>query len=158
MNTAPIIYCSTSEEETLRFGRILGICLLSGTTVLLSGGLGAGKTVLVRGVGETLGAARVRSPSFTLVNEYQTDTFLLAHADLYRLEPNGVQDIDLENYLDDDCVLFVEWPERWKAPPENDVLKITIDVEDEVTRNFRIASAGGKAGRVIDALHTALGV
>ena len=60
---------SSSEGVTRNLGRLLGRVLKPGVTVFLRGDLGAGKTVLVRGVGDALGAKGVRSPSFTLVNE-----------------------------------------------------------------------------------------
>ena len=138
---------SSSEEETLRLGRTLGASLVPGLTVLLSGELGTGKTVLVRGVGDALGVARVRSPSFTLVNEYRTEKFLLAHADLYRLEPGGAGELGLEEYAGEDCVLFVEWPDRWKTPP-GDVLNVAIEAVGETERLFGISARGQKAEAV----------
>jgi tRNA threonylcarbamoyladenosine biosynthesis protein TsaE len=130
---------SAAEEETLCLGRALGGMLVPGVTVLLSGDLGTGKTVLVRGVGEVLGATRVRSPSFTLVNEYPTAAgFLLVHADLYRLEPDGVEELGLEEYADG-CVLFVEWPDRWRTPPD-DALKISIEAVSATERLFYVQS------------------
>jgi tRNA threonylcarbamoyladenosine biosynthesis protein TsaE len=142
---------SASEEETLRLGRTLGALLVPGLTVLLSGELGTGKTVLVRGVGDALGAARVRSPSFTLVNEYQTAKFLLAHADLYRLEPGGAEELGLEEYTDEGGVLFVEWPDRWRTPPD-DALNIAIEAVGEAERVFDISARGERSGAVYRAL------
>jgi tRNA threonylcarbamoyladenosine biosynthesis protein TsaE len=97
--------------------------------VLLSGNLGTGKTLMARGIGESLGTARVRSPSFTLVNEYPTDKGTLVHADLYRLEPEDAENLGLGDYLEDPepCVLLVEWPERWKSQPDSEALKIAIE-------------------------------
>jgi len=149
-------FCTSSEEATLSFGRAMGAALTPGMTVLLSGGLGAGKTVLVRGVGEALGFTRVRSPSFVLVNEYSTSEFLLVHADLYRLEPEAVDDLGLEDYLDDRCVLFVEWPERWRASPKNNVLKIVIEASNENDRFFELLSSGGKANTTLSAVSSFL--
>jgi tRNA threonylcarbamoyladenosine biosynthesis protein TsaE len=141
---------SSSEEETLSLGRALGASLVPGLTVLLSGELGAGKTVLVRGVGDALGALRVRSPSFTLINEYRTASFLLIHADLYRLEPGGAEELGLEEYAGGDDVLFVEWPDRWRTPPD-DVLSITIEAA-ETERFLEISACGERAGAVCRAL------
>jgi tRNA threonylcarbamoyladenosine biosynthesis protein TsaE len=134
-----------SEEETLRLGEALGRALVPGLTVLLSGGLGAGKTVLVRGVGEALGVSRVRSPSFTLVNEYRTVSPPLVHADLYRLEPDAAGGLGLEEYVCEEDALIVEWPERWRTPPENDVLKIAIETASETERLFVVNARGKKA-------------
>jgi tRNA threonylcarbamoyladenosine biosynthesis protein TsaE len=116
--------------------------LFPGTTVLLAGGLGADKTALARGIGDAWGITRVRSPSFTLVNEYPAAGFLLVHADLYRLDPEGVEDLALEEYLDGRCVLLVEWPERWRTPPAHDVLTIAIETRDENVRVFTITLSG----------------
>jgi tRNA threonylcarbamoyladenosine biosynthesis protein TsaE len=114
-------------------------------TVLLSGGLGAGKTVLVRGVGEALGAFRVRSPSLPRVNEYRTASPPLVHADLSRLEPDAAGGLGLEEYTGEGDVLIVEWPERWRTPPENDVLNISIETAGETERLFEAAARGEKA-------------
>lgn len=80
---------SRSAEETRLVGRALARRLLPGTLVLISGPLGAGKTELVRGIAEGLGAGEedVASPTFALVHEYGPPGKppLLVHADLYRL-------------------------------------------------------------------------
>jgi tRNA threonylcarbamoyladenosine biosynthesis protein TsaE len=134
----------------------LGRALAPGTTVLLSGELGAGKTVLVRGIGESLGASRIRSPSFTLVNEYPARGCTIVHADLYRLESDGVAELGLEDYLDEKghtkCLLLVEWPERWTRPPEEDVLRIGIEAENETERVFLLSSRGEKADTALRVL------
>ena len=151
---------TSSEAGTFDLGRALGAALVPGMTVLLSGGLGAGKTVLVRGVGDALGVARVRSPSFTLVNEYRTSTFnfSVVHADLYRLEPGEAEDLGLEEYHEAPCVLLVEWPERWarKNLPERDVLSIFIEAKSENERLFDICSTGGLADLALQNLEEAI--
>jgi tRNA threonylcarbamoyladenosine biosynthesis protein TsaE len=124
-------------------------------TVLLCGDPGAGKTVLVRGAGEALGVERVRSPSFTLVNEYRTKTLELAHVDLYRLDPEGIEDLDLEEYLFNGCVLLVEWAERWTDHPR-EALRIGITVNG-TERTFVFSSFGAKAGRALDKCSTLAG-
>jgi tRNA threonylcarbamoyladenosine biosynthesis protein TsaE len=125
------------------------VSLVPGVTVLLSGDLGAGKTVFVQGVGDALGRVRVRSPSFTLINEYPTDRFTLVHADFYRLEREGADELGLEDYLNEECVLFVEWPERWRTPPEDDVLKIRIEILGKRDRSFSVSSLGKRADAVL---------
>ena len=147
-----------SEEATFELGRALGAALIPGMTVLLSGDLGTGKTVLVRGVGGALGATRVRSPSFTLVNEYRTGTvgFSMVHADLYRLDAGDADDLGLEEYHETACVLLVEWPERWTGQPERDVLKIFIEARSENERAFDISSTGTLADLAIQNLREAI--
>ncbi len=140
------IFPSHSEDDTRNLGRRLGECIEPGICVLLYGDLGAGKTVLVRGVGEALGISGVRSPSFTLINEYEADSgIFVIHSDLYRLDDAGA--LGLEEY--EDCVLFVEWPDRWKNPPENNVLKVYISAVNENEREIRISANGDKAERIL---------
>ena len=139
------VFISRSEEETRTLGRKLGENLCEGLCVLLYGDLGAGKTVLVRGVGEALGISGVRSPSFTLINEYDSDSLFVAHADLYRLD--DASSLGLEEY--EDGVLFVEWPERWKNPPEDNIMKIFITAISESEREVKICAHGEKAEGVL---------
>ena len=139
-------FTSHSEEDTRKLGRRLGECIEPGICVLLYGDLGAGKTVLVRGVGEALGISGVRSPSFTLINEYESDSgIFVIHSDLYRLDDASA--LGLEEY--EDSVLFVEWPERWKNPPVNNVLKVYISALNEDERTIKISANGIKAERVL---------
>lgn len=133
-------YLSRSENDTRKIAKDFATELKGGTVVLLFGDLGAGKTVFVRGVGEAFGVSGVRSPSFTLINEYETGSGLLVvHADLYRLDPEGVNAIGLDEYAGaDDTVLFVEWPERWVNPPVQNTVKIFFDTISETEREIRI--------------------
>ena len=133
------VYLSHSEDDTRKTARDFSADLKGGAVVLLFGDLGAGKTVFVKGVGEALGISGVKSPSFTLINEYETGSGLLVvHADLYRLEPEGVSAIGLDEYAGaDDVALFVEWPERWLNPPV-DAVKIFFRAVSENEREIRI--------------------
>ncbi len=142
------IFFSRSEDDTRELGRRLGENLYEGLCVLLYGDLGAGKTVLVRGVGEALGISGVRSPSFTLINEYESGSGLVAiHADLYRLGENDAGALGLEEY--EDSVLFVEWPERWRNPPVEDVMKVYFSAVSESEREVRILAVGERAEGVL---------
>ena len=143
------VFESKSEAETRELGRKLGESLEPGVCVLLYGDLGAGKTVLVRGACEAFGISGVRSPSFTLINEYETDSGdFVIHSDLYRLD--DAASLGLEEY--EDSVLFVEWPDRWKNPPVNDVLRVFISAVSESEREIRISAHGDKAERVVENL------
>lgn len=108
-------WCTTtgSAEATRALGEALGAAAVVGTVVLLSGELGAGKTVIAQGVGRGLGVAGVvNSPTFVLVNEYLDGRLPLRHADLYRLEGAAeIAELALEEAAIDG-VLLVEWPER----------------------------------------------
>ncbi|WPM31441.1 tRNA (adenosine(37)-N6)-threonylcarbamoyltransferase complex ATPase subunit type 1 TsaE [Hydrogenobacter sp. T-2] len=99
---------SSSERETLKLGELIGKSLKGSEVICLIGPLGAGKTTLVRGIAEGMGLLQgyqVRSPTFTLINEYPTRKGILMHADLYR-----VKDLDLEEFVGKG-VLVVEWGE-----------------------------------------------
>ncbi len=105
---------SASEAQTLEAGARLAVTLRPGDSVLLHGGLGAGKTVFVRGAARALGVdpAEVRSPTFTLVNIYPGRVPVF-HVDLYRIEkPEDLTEIGLEEIPGADGVAMVEWAER----------------------------------------------
>lgn len=106
---------SRSPEETLRLGEAWGGVALPGWVIGLSGDLGAGKTLLVRGIALGLGTpARVHSPTFTLVNEYPGGRLPLFHLDLYRLErAEEITAAGLEVFLRPAGVSVVEWADRW---------------------------------------------
>lgn len=101
---------TTSEEETRRLGAELLPLLHPGLLVRLSGGLGAGKTTLVRGILEAAGWTQgVRSPTFSLLQVYDAAEPPILHADLYRVA--SAVGIGLEDYADTHALL-VEWPDR----------------------------------------------
>lgn len=105
---------SGSPAETEAVGQELGRSLLPAGVLLLSGDLGAGKTVLVRGVAAAMGIdpAEVQSPTFTLMRSHQGTNGSLLHIDLYRLEPHEVPDLGLEEALYGPGVKVIEWAER----------------------------------------------
>ena len=112
----------TDSYETQRLGYLLGKYLPSGSVVLLSGNLGAGKTTLVGGIGKGLGIEEsIVSPTFTLINEYIDGRLPLYHLDLYRLEPSQVDDIYPEMYWEgievDPGITAIEWHERLMLKP-----------------------------------------
>ena len=136
-------HSSHSDEETRKIARDFAKNLTGGTVVLLFGDLGTGKTVFVKGVGEAFGISGVKSPSFTLINEYETSSgLLIVHADLYRLDSDGVNAIGLDEYAgSDDAVLFVEWPQRWANPPVRKTVRIYFEALGESEREIRIEAA-----------------
>jgi tRNA threonylcarbamoyladenosine biosynthesis protein TsaE len=109
-----LTFLSKSEEETEALAAVIARRLPAGSVVGLSGELGAGKTCFVRGLAHGLGVDpdRVRSPSFTLINEYLGGRLPLYHIDLYRLGPADMDTLALWEYLDGDGLCAVEWFER----------------------------------------------
>ena len=114
-------WTSRSERETREIGRRIAEELRPDGTLLLEGDLGAGKTVLVRGVAEALGidGSEVRSPTFILAREHRNDQGVLEllHLDLYRLSPDEVEAAGLDEMMCDRGVKAVEWAERLRYRP-----------------------------------------
>ena len=109
-----MVYRSTSPQETEQIGRELARQLRPGQVVALRGGLGMGKTALVRGLAAGLGyAGSVQSPTFTIVNEYEGGRLPLFHFDLYRLScADELFEIGWEDYLERGGICAVEWSEN----------------------------------------------
>jgi tRNA threonylcarbamoyladenosine biosynthesis protein TsaE len=109
-------FISHSPAQTAALGEQWGREAQRGWLVGLSGGLGAGKTLLAAGLARGLGVtARVQSPTFGLVNEFRDGRLPLFHLDLYRLTTrHDIIAAGLEQYLDRPAgVAVVEWIERW---------------------------------------------
>ena len=106
--------------------------------VLLSGGLGAGKTVFAKGLAAGLGVKDttcVCSPSYTLVNIYK-GRFPIFHIDLYRLHNDSeIQDLGWEDYLGEGVVV-IEWAEKLAFPPDG--IRVTIEHGEDDERTIRI--------------------
>ncbi len=119
---------SATPGATRKLGERIGRLLRAGDVLLLSGELGAGKTVLAQGIGRGLGVGDpIKSSSFVIMNEYDGAALRLFHADLYRLEdPAQVAELALEE-LASAGVLVVEWPERAseEMPPEHLLVRLS---------------------------------
>jgi tRNA threonylcarbamoyladenosine biosynthesis protein TsaE len=141
--TAGIIV-THSESETRELGRMLATILRPGDVLLLVGGLGTGKTCLAKGLASGLGVKeRVLSPTFTLLREYM-GRLPLYHLDAYRLEgPWDLYDIGVEEYLDGDGVLMVEWGDRARKFFGRNYLEIGLEFAgDEQERLIHLLPQG----------------
>jgi tRNA threonylcarbamoyladenosine biosynthesis protein TsaE len=146
-------FASKSAEETRQLGERMGALLGAGNIVLLSGELGAGKTVFVQGIARGLGfEGSVSSKSFVLLGEY-AGRVKLYHADLYRLEAaEEVAELALDE-ISADGVLVVEWPERAGEdvlPKEH--VRVEFAVTGEEERMVQISSVGERAKDIIGRL------
>jgi tRNA threonylcarbamoyladenosine biosynthesis protein TsaE len=123
------VYRTRSEEETVALGEQLARELPRRAVVLLIGELGAGKTTLTKGIVKGLGAAEpeeVSSPTFTLIHEYG-EGGRVYHVDLYRLdEIRQVSTLGLEDLLERDAVVLVEWGERFPELWPRDHVEIRL--------------------------------
>jgi tRNA threonylcarbamoyladenosine biosynthesis protein TsaE len=135
-------YRTHSEEETVAFGEALAARLPARATILLIGNLGAGKTTLAKGIVKGLGAAdaeEVSSPTFTLIHEYGEDKKVY-HVDLYRIErPREAASLGLEDLLERDSVVLIEWGERFPELWPADRIEIRLDRINEDTREILVA-------------------
>jgi tRNA threonylcarbamoyladenosine biosynthesis protein TsaE len=150
MNTSsarlsPCEFISDSPEQTFNFGFQIGERLDGGEILLLSGPLGAGKTILVKGICAALGIEEedVTSPSFTLVNPYE-GRLRLYHLDLFRLDQGATaaHAVDLDELLGDEkSVIVIEWAERMgNYPLPANSWRITVSGDGEDPRRIRLDS------------------
>ena len=142
------------EDDTVRLGAAVARELKAGEAVCLAGPLGAGKSVLARGLIRALtrdDEEEVPSPTFTLVQFYETEGLPLAHFDLYRVEKaQEVFEIGLDEALDRGAAV-IEWPERLGHHVPADRLDIEIHMdEDGSSRHARLTPHGAWEDRAID--------
>lgn len=146
---------SKSPDETLLLGRILGELLSEGSFVALIGGLGAGKTVLTKGLAQGLGVAddrEVTSPSFVLVNEYQ-GRVPVYHVDLYRLENSAeVEGIGWDEFISGPGVTLVEWADRVERHLPEERMEVHLQWAGEKSRKLLFWGKGRIGQRVVESL------
>ena len=130
-----------SADETRTVGAAIAAVVTPGDVVLLTGELGAGKTVLTKGLVAALGGDEsTRSPTFTLCHLYPTVP-PVAHVDCYRVAPtDDLADLALDDALDDGCVVVVEWGERIRGLLAADALECEIVAEPPTSAAFAGAS------------------
>jgi len=129
-------------ETTRSLGVKLGESLPAGSVILLEGDLGAGKTTLVQGIGKGLGITEpIVSPTFTLINEYPEGRIPLYHLDLYRLQPEEIEALNLESYWEGMefplGIVAVEWAERLPYKPLN-YLKLSLTYQPDFGRQAEL--------------------
>ena len=127
-------------------GMRLGSLCKAGDLILLNGPLGAGKTVLVQGIGEALGIEGVTSPTFVISRIHKAPLPLI-HVDVYRLLEAGkaslyLDDLDLDSPREE-AVTVIEWGGEESARLSDDRLEITIDRSDDV-RKVNIVAVGNR--------------
>jgi len=134
---------SHNQSETFDLGEHLGSELRGGEIILLNGPLGAGKTMLAKGIAAALGIDQedVTSPSFTLVNPHP-GRLLLYHIDLYRLDEGATaaHAVDLDEILtDENAVVIIEWAERLgRYPLPEDVWRVSISGDGDEPRRISL--------------------
>jgi len=143
---------TSNPAETLALGRRLAAMLSAGDILLLSGQLGAGKTMFAAGIGEGLGVEeQLTSPSFILARSHQ-GFMPLVHADVYRLGSSAeFEDLDLPEQARDG-VLLIEWGDAVAHGVPDDHLLVRIEITGESERLFRFKPCGAWAERSLGEL------
>ena len=102
------------EQAMLTTGRTIAAQLKPGMLIFLKGDLGAGKTTLVRGILRGLGhSGAVKSPTYNIVEPYEINGTSVFHFDLYRLnEPEELEYMGIRDYINDNSICFIEWPDK----------------------------------------------
>jgi tRNA threonylcarbamoyladenosine biosynthesis protein TsaE len=150
---------SLSQQHTDRLGQAIGRALQGGETIALYGPLGAGKTALVRGIAQGLGAesATVSSPTFVMIHEYQ-GRLPLAHVDLYRVRsPRDLESIGLIDYFSGATVIAIEWADKGAPVLPSDRLEIELSHRATRTRVIRLAATGPISARLLARARTSYG-
>ena len=138
-----MLFHTVSSDDTTAFGAAMGALLQPGDVVLLTGDLGAGKSVLARGLARGLGIAQAMpSPTFTLMQPYR-GRIPFYHFDLYRLDdPDQFYEAGLDEYIGGDGAAVVEWPDCAELDPVP-ALRVTLSrLEDDDARAIEMEGVG----------------
>lgn len=129
-------YTSRCEEDTLELAENIESEKFDGMVICLNGELGSGKTVFVKGFAKALGIQEtVTSPTFSLVKEYHDGEMSLFHMDVYRME-DSKENFGLDDYLNQEGICIIEWPEMIEEQLPEERLDIKIKVIDDDVRVF----------------------
>ncbi|WP_139905659.1 tRNA (adenosine(37)-N6)-threonylcarbamoyltransferase complex ATPase subunit type 1 TsaE [Clostridium thermarum] len=128
-----------SLEDTISLGRQIGQRAKAGDIICLNGDLGAGKTHFTKGIALGLGVDDdITSPTFTIVNEYDTGRLKLNHFDVYRVnDPDEIEAIGFDEYIFSDAVSVIEWAAYIDVLIPEGSLEVTITKLPERGENFR---------------------
>jgi tRNA threonylcarbamoyladenosine biosynthesis protein TsaE len=159
LNEKCVTYTANSDQETIRLGKKLGLCLKSGDFVALAGELGSGKTCFTKGLALGLGISPstvISSPSFALVNEYQ-GRIPFFHMDAYRLEElSAFLSAGLEEYFYESGVVAMEWSERWPEILPGAKVCVRISILDETSRKITLFGSHPRAVEILRGLEKKL--
>jgi len=130
---------SFSEKETFEQGRMLGIDAKPGDIFALNGDLGVGKTVFTKGVAAGLGITEpVNSPTFTIVQVYDSGRMPFYHFDVYRIgDPEEMDEIGYEDYFFGEGICFVEWAGLIEELMPEETVWITIEKDLQKGFDYR---------------------
>ena len=140
-----MIYRVSSDVETEQIGKKLAETLtkldIKRAYIAMRGEMGVGKTVFTRGFVSHFGRANVKSPTYTIVNEYKAGGKNIYHFDLYRIsDADDLESIGYHEYVESNAYSIVEWSERVPEYIPSDAITVTISrvAEDETARDIEI--------------------
>jgi tRNA threonylcarbamoyladenosine biosynthesis protein TsaE len=149
LSTTGARFFVADEAAMVACGARLAVAAAPGLVIYLSGDLGMGKTTLARGFIQALGhRGAVKSPTYTLVEPYQTASWQVYHFDLYRLgDSEELEFMGIRDYFTDHAVCLVEWPERGDSvlPPAD----LGINIEREGSGRRLLISANTVLGKSV---------
>ena len=147
-----MIFKTAGMEETMRFGKKLGMLLSPGDVVALVGELGAGKTTLVKGIVQGLGVTdrrAVKSPTFSLVHTYE-GRMPVYHFDAYRLEDTQeMLDIGSDEMISEESKNIVEWADKVSGCLPKEYLQITLTAVSAHERKIELRIYGYRYDEII---------
>ena len=144
----------SNEKNTLDLGKNISALLADGLLIFLKGDLGAGKTTLARGLIKGLGyVGSVKSPTYSLIEQYEFDVFTLNHFDLYRFtNPSEWLSSGFQEYINSYDVTLIEWPEKSAEFLPKPDLEIELLYENE-SRIAHINSLTDKGCKCLENLY-----
>lgn len=142
---------------TLNAAEKLGTLLQPYDVILLNGDLGAGKTTFTQGLARGLAIKRpIKSPTFTLIREYQTGRLPLYHMDMYRLENAAANDLDLSDYFAQPAVIVIEWSQFISEQLPAQYLQIELQYLGLTQRQLVAQAVGARFQELLAQWQTAL--
>ena len=139
-----------SERKTNEIANKISMNLDPPFILSINGELGSGKTVIARSIIQAQNNREiVKSPTFSLVEEYIYPGIKIYHIDLYRLTYAEIVDLTIQDYISDNSVLIIEWAEKYEEIINNSDIIIDIDILDSKTRNLKIAGNSESGKKVL---------
>ncbi|MEY8371230.1 tRNA (adenosine(37)-N6)-threonylcarbamoyltransferase complex ATPase subunit type 1 TsaE [Aerococcaceae bacterium 50-4] len=147
-----------NEESTKAFAQKLAKHVQPGDIICLEGNLGAGKTTFTKYFAKALGIDQaIKSPTYTIIREYEDNDIPLYHMDAYRLEETGSDSVGLEDYINGDGVTIIEWPQFVVEDLPKDYLWLTLTSKSETSRSVDVSYEGPRGQDLYKDLQSEIG-
>lgn len=143
-----------NEVDTDAFACILAKHVAAGDIICLEGNLGAGKTTFTKYFAKALGIEQaIKSPTYTIIREYEDAPIPLYHMDAYRLEETGGESVGLEDYINGEGVTIIEWPQFVVEDLPKDYLWLQLESIGEERRLVNMTSEGDRGNALYEAVN-----